>query len=91
MKRRLTRAEEAEAEAYADLIERLGPADFGPPKPGPAAGRGRRSLSGSGETPRRGIRLPVELDERYQRQAAREGRSVSAVMREVLTRHAPRG
>ena len=82
---------EAEAERYADLFERLGPEDFGPPRPGPAGRRGRKSLTGTaGPSPRRGIRLPQALDERYRRKAEREGRSVSAVMREVLSRHAPR-
>ena len=82
---------ESDAERYADLFEKLGPEDFGAPRRGPAAGRGRKSLAGTkGESPRRGIRLPEQLDARYRRKAAREGRSVSAVIREVLTRHAPR-
>jgi hypothetical protein len=82
---------EADAARYADLFEKLGPEDFGPPRSGPGARRGRKSLAGTnGESPRRGIRLPEPLDARYRRKAAREGRSVSAVMREVLTRHAPR-
>jgi len=81
---------ESEAAVYADRFEAMGPDDFGTPVPGPAAFAGRRSLSGAGKTPRVTLRLPDPLLRRYRRRALRDGRSMSALLREILVRHAPR-
>ncbi len=76
---------DAEAERLADIFEHSRPGDYGPPRPGPAARKGRPSVSGgAGNSPRRGVRLSPAMEERYVRRAHREGLSVSELIREVL-------
>ena len=49
-----------------------------------ARGRGRPSLSGTGPSPCRRVRLPVEVDAALMARADAEGRPVSALMRDAV-------
>jgi hypothetical protein len=53
--------------------------------------RGRRPLGATagGHSPRIAVRLPEDLHERAMRRAAKEGRSISDVVRELLESYAP--
>lgn len=45
---------------------------------------GRPSLSGAGTSPKRQVRLPVDVDIALDELAARQGRKPSAIMREAI-------
>lgn len=47
-------------------------------------GRGRPSLSGSGRSPARQVRLPAELDALLVKRASTEGRPMSEVLRDAV-------
>lgn len=52
-----------------------------------AARRGRPSLSGTGPSPCRRVRLPADIDARLSARAAAEGRSMSALMRDAVSEY----
>ena len=82
---RLTRKRAEELDALADEVEQLSPADFGPFRPGPAAGRGRPSLTAPSErSPMLHVRVPASMHRRIESEARRRGVSVSEVVRDKL-------
>lgn len=74
----------------ADWIEHATLKEFGPPIPGPAARRGRPSMSGQGRTAHLSARIPESVLRPYRRAAQRRGTTVSEVIRETLAQHPPR-
>lgn len=55
----------------------------------PRVGRPPLGATAGAHSPRIAVRLPEDLHERAMRRAAREGRSISDVVRELLESYAP--
>ncbi len=84
---RLSRKQAGELDALATKVEQLGPGDFGSFRAGPAAGRGRPSLTGpSQRSPMLHVRVPAPLHRRIESEAHRRGMSLSEVVREKLSK-----
>ena len=81
---------DAEARELSEYVERLRPEDLGKGRPGPGH-RGRPPLvAGSTKhSPSIHVRLPEPLYRRLSRRAFAQRTTVSAVVREILEKHAP--
>ena len=82
--RKLSDAEEAEAEQLSHYIENLRPKDLGNARPGPGY-RGRPSLTAkAAQSPSIHVRLPAPLYAELSKQADSAGITVSSVVRDIL-------
>ena len=85
---RLTRAEEEEGARLAAKFEKMTRADFGPARPGPAAFRGRPSLTAPGvHSPSLRVYIAAPLLRKVRADAAQKGETLSQTVRRVLGQH----